>query len=65
MRAASAIQRVSRPAICTEPPTAPAAISALARTSGLAATSSGEATISDTTRPAPKPRDKLPDMAGR
>jgi hypothetical protein len=54
MRAASAIQCASRPASCTAVAASPRPSSARARTEGLAFTMSSLATISDTTRPAPK-----------
>ena len=52
--AASAIGRASRPASCTEDgSSSPSSLRALARTEGLAVSISPEATISDTTSPAP------------
>ena len=53
IRAASAIQRASHPAICTAVPAARSPSSALALASGLACTISWLATISLTTKPTP------------
>ena len=52
-RAASAIQRASRPASCTAVRSTPSPSSARARAEGRARMTSSLATISETTRPAP------------
>jgi hypothetical protein len=59
MRAASAIQCASRPASCTAVAASVRPSSARARTEGFACTISSLATISDTTRPAPKDATSL------
>jgi 2-C-methyl-D-erythritol 4-phosphate cytidylyltransferase len=72
MRAASAIQQGSRPASCTAVAASPRPSSARARTEGFSSTISRLATISETTRPAPKDatsrrngRSVIPAMGAR